>query len=157
MCAITCASSSKSRFAKFCRPGRSTAASLCCSRRRFPRSNWTCTRKVLAEVRRQHRQVLGAAHQQLQRLRYLAGLAERQFNQADPDNRLVTAELEKRWEQAMQAVKDAEQTTPPEQQQGAESLTLSPKMRKMLENVARTCHTCGRTCLRPGKRSCCGA
>ena len=93
--------------------------------------------KVLAEVRRQHRQVLGAAHQQLQRLRYLAGLAERQFNQADPDNRLVTAELEKRWEQAMQAVKDAEQTTPPEQQQGAESLTLSPKMRKMLENVGK--------------------
>ena len=37
----------------------------------------------------------GARQQQIERLRYQARLAERQFNQADPDNRLVTAELER--------------------------------------------------------------
>lgn len=46
--------------------------------------------------------------QQLERLRYEAELARRQFHRADPDNRLVTAELETRWEQALQTLKDAE-------------------------------------------------
>ena len=46
--------------------------------------------------------------QQLERLRYEAELARRQFHRADPDNRLVTAELESRWEQALQTLKDAE-------------------------------------------------
>src|SRR6185503_19997946 len=37
-----------------------------------------------------------AEMQQIQRLRYEARLAERQFNHVDPDNRLVAAELERR-------------------------------------------------------------
>ena len=57
--------------------------------------------------------------QQLERLKYQAKLAERQFYQVDPDNRLVAAELEKRWEEALIELKQAEsvfeqqkQTTP---------------------------------------------
>jgi hypothetical protein len=42
-----------------------------------------------------------AQKQQLERLRYQAALAERQYNQVDPDNRLVAAELEKRWESTL--------------------------------------------------------
>ncbi|MBR1087811.1 hypothetical protein JQ621_10090 [Bradyrhizobium manausense] len=34
-----------------------------------------------------------AEEQQVQRLRYQATLAERQFNRVDPDNRLVASEL----------------------------------------------------------------
>ena len=45
-----------------------------------------------------------AYRQQLERLRYAAALAERQFNQVDPDNRLVAAELENRWEAALRAL-----------------------------------------------------
>ena len=41
------------------------------------------------------------AERELERKRYTAALAERQFNRADPDNRLVTAELERRWEVAL--------------------------------------------------------
>jgi DNA invertase Pin-like site-specific DNA recombinase len=93
--------------------------------------------KVLAETRRRHTQMLGAAHQQLQRLRYQASLAERQYRQTDPENRLVAAELEKRWEEALQELKQAEQTIPPEQQQKAASLTLSPAMQKTLENIGK--------------------
>ena len=40
------------------------------------------------------------AEQQLERRRYQAALAERQFNRVDPDNRLVAVELERRWEAA---------------------------------------------------------
>src|SRR6266700_3367922 len=37
-------------------------------------------------------------------------LAERQFNRADPDNRLVTGELERRWEAALLELRRAEET-----------------------------------------------
>lgn len=40
--------------------------------------------------------MLRAQAQQAERLRYRAALAERQFDQVDPDNRLVAAELERR-------------------------------------------------------------
>jgi DNA invertase Pin-like site-specific DNA recombinase len=45
---------------------------------------------------------------ELERLRYQTKLAERQFNQVDPDNRLVANELEKRWENALREVSEAE-------------------------------------------------
>lgn len=49
-----------------------------------------------------------AHQQQLERLRYEAALAQRQFQRVDPDNRLVAAELEKRWETALSELKQAE-------------------------------------------------
>ncbi len=49
-----------------------------------------------------------AHQQQLQRLRYEAQLAEKQYRLVDPENRLVAGELERRWEQALQAVSQAE-------------------------------------------------
>lgn len=49
-----------------------------------------------------------AQAQQVQRLRYQVALAERQFLQVDPDNRLVAAELERRWEQALCELRQAE-------------------------------------------------
>src|SRR5439155_7786026 len=55
-------------------------------------------------------QQLTHAHQQhVERLSYEATLAGRQFNRVDPDNRLVAAELEKRWEGALAALKHAEE------------------------------------------------
>ncbi len=48
--------------------------------------------------------------QQLQRLRYQATLAQRQFDQVDPDNRLVAGELERRWENALKELKQAEES-----------------------------------------------
>ena len=52
---------------------------------------------------------LDQAHrQQIERLRYQAALAERQFNRVDPDNRLVAAELERRWEAALRELNQAE-------------------------------------------------
>jgi DNA invertase Pin-like site-specific DNA recombinase len=50
-----------------------------------------------------------SAEQQLQRRRYEASLAERQFNKVDPDNRLVASELERRWEAALKEVRAAEE------------------------------------------------
>lgn len=58
-----------------------------------------------------------SAERELERKRYTAALAERQFNRADPDNRLVASELERRWEVALNDVRAAEEAlarqTPP--------------------------------------------
>jgi len=48
--------------------------------------------------------------QRLERLRYQTKLAERQFNQVDPDNRLVASELEKQWENMLRELKQAEES-----------------------------------------------
>jgi DNA invertase Pin-like site-specific DNA recombinase/predicted DNA-binding transcriptional regulator AlpA len=53
---------------------------------------------------------IDAAHaRELQRLRYEAHLARRQYDRVDPDNRLVASELERRWEAALRAMRDAEE------------------------------------------------
>ncbi len=55
----------------------------------------------------------GAEHsrrQQLERLSYQAELARRRFERADPDNRLVAAELERRWEGALRELRQAEES-----------------------------------------------
>jgi DNA invertase Pin-like site-specific DNA recombinase len=62
------------------------------------------------ESRHQAAEALDHAEaQQVERLRYQAVLAERQFNRVDPDNRLVAAELERRWEAALREVRQAEE------------------------------------------------
>jgi hypothetical protein len=63
--------------------------------------------KTQAEITQQASQ---AQEQQLERLRYQAALAQHQYNQVDPDNRLVAAELERRWEAALVALKQTEET-----------------------------------------------
>ena len=45
----------------------------------------------------------------LERARYAARLAERQYDACDPDNRLVAGALEKRWNDALAAVQEVEQ------------------------------------------------
>jgi DNA invertase Pin-like site-specific DNA recombinase len=65
--------------------------------------------RVLAEGDRTRDQVLAARRQEAERLRYQARLADRQFQRSDPDNRLVTGELERRWEEALRACQEAEE------------------------------------------------
>jgi DNA invertase Pin-like site-specific DNA recombinase len=68
---------------------------------------------ALSRARRAQQQVDKAmrsgAERQLERKRYEAALAERQFHRVDPDNRLVAAELERRWEAALNEVRVAQE------------------------------------------------
>ncbi|WOH52156.1 MULTISPECIES: recombinase family protein [unclassified Bradyrhizobium] len=68
---------------------------------------------ALSKARKTHlqseRALRHAEEQQVERLRYQAALAERQFNRTDPDNRLVTGELERRWEAALSELRRAEE------------------------------------------------
>jgi hypothetical protein len=78
---------------------------------------------------------LAHAHQQkLARLRYEAELAKRQFLRADPDNRLVTAELEKRWEEALRALQQTEESTAPPP---ASLLPVPPELQARFQAVGQ--------------------
>lgn len=57
----------------------------------------------------EHAQVVAAHQQQVQRLRYESQWAERQFMKSDPDNRLVTGELERRWEVSLRELRSVEE------------------------------------------------
>ena len=93
--------------------------------------------RVIAATRQQEQAVLKARSQQVERLRYQARLAERQFNQADPDNRLVTAELERRWELALQELKAAEESLQRDFPPATPSPDVSPELRQALEHLSQ--------------------
>jgi len=90
--------------------------------------------KTQAETAQQARQ---AQQQQLERLRYQAALAQHQYNQVDPDNRLVAAELERRWEAALIALKDAEERVERELQQAQNLPTLPPELKAVFAQIAK--------------------
>ena len=90
-----------------------------------------------AATDREHGLVRHAHEQQLERLRYQARLAERQYQKSDPDNRLVTAELEKRWELALREVKQAEDEWQQLQSQQRPPVPISPDLRAAFTDVAR--------------------
>lgn len=77
------------------------------------------------------------AHQQkLERLRYQAQLSEAQFNKVDPNNRLVAAELEKRWEQALLDLRQAEKIIA-EKSKEKHSIEISNEIRFAFQNIGK--------------------
>jgi DNA invertase Pin-like site-specific DNA recombinase len=85
--------------------------------------------KAVAALRQEEEQVRQAQQQQVERLRYQARLAERQYHQTDPDNRLVAAELERRWEVALRDLQAAEERLQLAQQQPQVPEVLSSEER----------------------------
>jgi len=79
--------------------------------------------RVVAAQQHTTEQVSRAHQHHLERLRYEAALAERQFLRVDPDNRLVAAALEKRWNEALAELKRVEEA---EAQRDVSTLPLLP-------------------------------
>lgn len=72
--------------------------------------------QTLAEADARREQLFAARRQQVQRLRYVAQRAERQYQHVDPENRLIAAELERRWEAALAELQEAEEQLAQDQQ-----------------------------------------
>jgi hypothetical protein len=75
--------------------------------------------------------------ERLKRAQYEARLAERQYQLVDPENRLVAAELERRWEQKLVQLQETqeaydrfEQTSPP--------ANLPPDLREKFQRISAT-------------------
>ena len=111
-------------------------ASYATSGRLWHPLSWIAFGEAIAAFDTHQRQVERAHQQQLQRLRYEVRLAEKQYRLVDPENRLVAAELERRWEQALQAVRQAEAAAA----QGSEAGTnpLTPDLRRQWEEARPT-------------------
>ena len=88
--------------------------------------------RVMATLSEEQEQVHRARRQQLERLRYQARLAERQYQKNDPDNRLVAAELERRWEAALRELKQAEEAWEREQHEQPILAQLDSETRRVL-------------------------
>lgn len=94
------------------------------------------TQAIAAQAKQQD--AIDHAHQQqLQRLRYEADLAQRQFNRVDPDNRLVAAELEKRWEVALRTLQQAEETQTQAQKNQMTPPSLPPELKEALSAIGQ--------------------
>ncbi len=93
--------------------------------------------RTLAAQKEKDEQMRHAYRQQIERLRYEAALAERQFNRSDPDNRLITAELERRWENSLEALKDAEEAYSHLQRSNITPLSLSSELKDAFRSVGK--------------------
>ncbi len=67
-------------------------------------------RLVVTHEADRRQQVTEALALEVEAARYAAGLAHRQYDAVDPDNRLVAGELERRWNEALQKVRAVEAT-----------------------------------------------
>ena len=82
-------------------------------------------------------QVSHATLQHLERLRYEAQLAERQFLRVDPDNRLVAAALEKRWNEALCALQQAEEAQAQQNKPVPALLALSEELQTAFKAIGQ--------------------
>lgn len=82
----------------------------------------------------EHGKVVNAHQQQVERLRHESQRAERQFMTSDPGNRLVTGELERRWEVTLRELKSAEEELD-RLQQNAPSYIIPEDLLEALRDV----------------------
>jgi hypothetical protein len=68
---------------------------------------------------------------------YETTLAQRQFNRVDPDNRLVAAELEKRWESALGELKQAEEAEATRTASPASLLAINAELQTAFQAIGR--------------------
>src|SRR6266699_446698 len=116
--------------------------------------------RAVAAKQKTIQQVSHPHHQHLERLRYEAQLSERQFLRVDPDNRLVAAALETRWNDALTAFKRAEEAVVHSQEPSRPLIPLSrgdcKRRSRPLVSTSRPCG--GRASSRSlRKRHCCVA
>lgn len=73
--------------------------------------------------------------EQLKRAQYEGGLAQRQYDAVDPANRLVAAELERRWEEKLQQLRQTEEDYR-HFQQTPQPETIPPHLRDLFREVS---------------------
>ena len=96
--------------------------------------------------------VLTALQQDLEAARYAARRAEKQYDANDPENRLVSDELERRWNQALERVRELELRLEQEQQRRKETPVFRIEQFASLAEELRTAWNDPRTDIRLKKR-----
>ena len=91
---------------------------------------------LLAQRRQERAQVERHWEQQLQRATYEAQLARRRYESVDPGNRLVAAELERRWEEKLVALRETQEAAERFRQEPA-APDFAPELRQQLAHIAQ--------------------
>jgi hypothetical protein len=91
--------------------------------------------RAMAAQQHTDAQVEGARTPRLERLRYQAALAQRQYNRCDPDHRLVAAELEARWEAALRELTQAEEAAQQERLQTVVPFALTAELNAAFSTI----------------------
>jgi DNA invertase Pin-like site-specific DNA recombinase len=91
--------------------------------------------EVLAAAHADHARLAQHYADQGKRAEYEARLAQRQYDAIDPDNRLVAAELERRWELALRALEEAREAAERFKVQPGPT-ALDPTLRAQLQDVS---------------------
>jgi len=89
---------------------------------------------VLAEQRADRERVVRQCADRVTRATYEVRLARRQYDAVDPENRLVAAELERRWELALRAEVEAKEAAARLAQE-TPAATLDPTLRAQLQDL----------------------
>ncbi len=89
---------------------------------------------AVEQIETQRQQLADQWRQRLEQARYEVELARRRYERVDPDNRLVAAELEQRWEAALQTWQQLQQDWQHAQQQ--ELAPLSDADRQLIRRLA---------------------
>jgi DNA invertase Pin-like site-specific DNA recombinase len=89
---------------------------------------------VLGEQQAERERLTLHWQERMKRARYEAHLAQRQYDAVDPDNRLVAAELERRWEASLRQLRETEEGF---ERFGREpAVTLTEELRQQLRHIS---------------------
>jgi DNA invertase Pin-like site-specific DNA recombinase len=92
---------------------------------------------ILATQQVEHQRLVQQWEERIKRAQYEAHLAERQYGTVDPENRLVAAELERRWEARLHQLRATHEAYERFQQQPA-PLRLTPELRQRFQRVSES-------------------
>jgi DNA invertase Pin-like site-specific DNA recombinase len=93
--------------------------------------------RVSARQAEHHQELLRHLEQEVTRLEYAARRAERQYNGVDPENRLIAATLEKRWEAALAEWEQVQARLAEAQAQAPQPVPIPAELREAFADVGR--------------------
>jgi hypothetical protein len=93
--------------------------------------------RVSARQAEHHQELLRHLEQEVTRLEYAARRAERQYNAVDPENRLIAATLEKRWEGALAECEQAKARLAEAKSQAPQTAPIPTELREAFADVGR--------------------
>jgi len=93
--------------------------------------------RVSARQEEHHQELLRHLEQELTRLEYAARRAERQYNAVDPENRLIAATLERRWETALAECEQAQARLAEARAQAPRPASIPAELREAFADIGR--------------------
>jgi DNA invertase Pin-like site-specific DNA recombinase len=93
--------------------------------------------RVSAQQAGHQRELIQHLEQEVKRLEYAAGRAERQYNSVDPENRLIAATLEKKWESALAEREQSQARLAEAQARAPQPVAIPPELREAFADAGR--------------------